>query len=110
MVTVTVVRIVPPPIIGVTGVVPDRAFAAFEESLDWLEATGTVVERIDPSRTPEALLQHTEARARLEADGTSCLPLVLVNGTIVSAGHALTRTELAHEVAHHATSSAQSVA
>lgn len=50
MVTVTVVRIVPPSIIGVTGVVPDHAFAAFEESLDWLEAMGTVAERIDPHK------------------------------------------------------------
>lgn len=110
MVTVTVIRIVPPPIIGVTGVVPEHAFAAFEESLDWLEATGTVVDRIDPSREPEALIQHTEVRERLETDGPSCLPLVLVNGTIVSAGHALTRTALAHEVARHAMSSAQPAA
>jgi hypothetical protein len=40
MTTVTVFRHPPPPVIGVCGVVLDRASETFEQSLDWLEATG----------------------------------------------------------------------
>jgi hypothetical protein len=53
MTTVTVFRHPPPPVIGVCGVVFDRAFEAFEQNLDWLEATGVLGERIDPHEEPE---------------------------------------------------------
>jgi hypothetical protein len=35
MTAVTVFRRVPPPHIGVCGVVPDRGYESFEETLDW---------------------------------------------------------------------------
>ena len=44
----TVFRHVPRPIIGMIGVVHDHGFSAFEASLDWLETTGALVERLDP--------------------------------------------------------------
>jgi len=46
MTTVTVFRHPPPPVIGVCGVVFDRAFEAFDQNLDWLEAIGILVEGI----------------------------------------------------------------
>jgi len=53
MTNVTVFLHPPPPVIGVCGVVSDRAFEAFEQNLDWLEAIGVLVERIDPQEQPE---------------------------------------------------------
>ena len=52
MTTVTVFRHAPPPLIGVCGVVPDRVSEAFEQELDWLEASGLLVERFDPYGQP----------------------------------------------------------
>jgi hypothetical protein len=39
---ITVIRRIPAPIIGTCGVLHDRAFESFEETLDWLEVTGCV--------------------------------------------------------------------
>lgn len=86
MTIVTVVRRVPPPIFGVVGLVQDRSVEAFEQTLDWLETTGTVVDRIDPVQDPEALARVPEGCALLAKEGTPCLPLVLVNDSVVSRG------------------------
>ncbi len=97
MTTVTVFRRVPPPIIGVCGVVPDRGFEAFEATLDWLETTGVLVERFDPEGAPaEAAVFDAALRASPREDVR--LPLVLVDGVVVSAGRSLTRAELARLV------------
>ncbi len=98
MTTVTVFRCVPPPIIGVCGVVPDRGFEAFEATLDWLETTGVLVERFDPQGSPAEVAAFDAALQALARAGERCLPLLLVNGVIVSAGRRLARTELARLV------------
>jgi hypothetical protein len=72
MTTVTVFEHAPPPLIGVCGVVPDRAFEAFEGVTD-----------------------------ALATDGPRCLPLILVDGVIVSSGVHPTRTQLARVVGQH---------
>ena len=96
MVTVTVVRHIPTPIVGVIGLVPDHDSAVFEEALDWLETTGVLVERVDP--TAQA---PSEVGVRVPA--STPLPVVFVNGRIVSEGRFLTRHELAHLVAQATT-------
>ena len=105
MTTVTVFRRVPPLIIGVCGLVPDREAEAFEESLDWLETTGVLVERFDPATQPgEALPAVEEAIAR---DGDRSLPLILVDGVIASSGRRPTRSELARMVGRSRRDAAQ---
>lgn len=101
MTTVTVFRHAPPPLVGVCGVVPDRVFDAFEQRLDWLEASGFLVERLDPCREPAAAARFPEATAILAREHERCLPLVLVDGQLVSSGHHPTRTELARMVGQH---------
>ena len=96
MVTVTVVRHIPTPIVGVIGPVPDRASAVLEEALDWLETTGVLVERVDPT-------------AQAPSDGgrsvpaSMPLPVVFVNGRSRVRRTVLTRHELAHLVAQATT-------
>lgn len=98
MTIVTVVRREPPPIIGVCGIVPDRAFEAFEQTLDWLESTGTLVERFDPSeRVPDGAL-GADITTRLAREGDRCLPLILVDEVVVSTGVRPTRSQLARLV------------
>jgi len=98
MTTVTVFEHAPPPLIGVCGVVPDRAFEAFEQELDWLEANGLPVERIDPYREPGDAARFEGVTDALATEGPRCLPLILVDGVIVSSGVHPTRTQLARVV------------
>src|SRR3972149_3797143 len=86
MTTVTVFRNAPPPLIGVCGVVPDGVFEAFEEELGGLEANGLLVERIDPDRQPAEAARFQGVTDALAKEGSRCLPLILVDGAIVSSG------------------------
>jgi hypothetical protein len=98
MTTVTVFRHPPPPVIGVCGAVFDRAFEAFDQSLDWLETTGILVERIDPLEQPEEAARFDAVRDLLEREGQRSLPLILVDGALVSSGVRPTRSQLARLV------------
>jgi hypothetical protein len=101
MTTVTVFRHTPPPLIGVCGVVPDQASEAFEQELDWLEANGLLVERLDPYRQPGDAARFQGVTDALAKEGPRCLPLILVDGVIVSSGARPTRTQLARVVGQH---------
>jgi hypothetical protein len=96
MVTVTVVRHIPTPIVGIIGLVPDHDSASFEEALDWLETTGVLVERVDPAT-------QAPSEMGVAVPASTPLPVVFVNGRIVSEGRFLTLHELAHLVAQATT-------
>jgi hypothetical protein len=95
---VTVFRHVPPPIIGTVAVIQRRAFEAFEERLDWLEAIGHLVERFDPNTAPAEVAARGPVRDLLSTEGDRCLPLILVDGAVVSRGVYPSRTQLARAV------------
>lgn len=97
MTYVTAFRHVPKPIIGVVSVVNDPQFHALEESLDWLETTGLLVERFDPATEPSEVAAHPVAQ-RLLSRGDHCLPLVLVNDAVVLQGAYPSRAQLARAV------------
>ena len=88
----------PPPIIGTVGVIHDRTSESFEAALDWLETTGILVERFDPSTAPEALARHSAAAELFERLADACLPLVLLDEDVASRGRLLSRTELARAI------------
>ena len=98
MTLVTVFRRVPPPIIGMIGVVHDRAFEAFEERLDWLEGCGVLVDRWDPGTAPAEGDSSDLVQQILAKEGADCLPLILVDGVVVSRGVYLSRPDLARAV------------
>ena len=97
MTNITVFRHIPKPIIGMVSGVNDRHFAVLEESLDWLEATGMLVERFDPSVEPDEVARRPVAQ-NLLSKGDGCLPLVLVNDHVALQGVYPSRTQLAHAV------------
>jgi hypothetical protein len=105
MTTVTVFHHARPPLIGVLGVVPDPVSEALEQNLDWLEATGVLVERFDPYREPVEAARYQAVTDSLAREGPRCLPLILVDGEVVSTGHDLTRAELARRVGLHRSAS-----
>lgn len=95
MTVITVVRHVPAAIIGMVGVIHDRQFDAFEAELDWLEATGSLVERLDPRAQAGRLAAYPAAQGLLSAKGRHALPIVLVDGAVVWHGGVPSRAELA---------------
>jgi hypothetical protein len=98
MTFVTVFRRVPKPIIGMIGVLYDREFERFEVNLDWLETTGVLVEQFDPSAAQEEVAKRPGVQQILSAEGDRCLPLILVNESVVSRGTYLSRAQLARAV------------
>ena len=102
MPSVIVLRHVPRPIIGTLGLLHDRQFDALEERLDWLEAAACVpVVRADPDDRAAMERQPTSVRRLLAAEGEASLPLVVVDGVVVSRRVYPTRTQLAHWVGSH---------
>lgn len=69
MVFVTAVRHVPRPITGMIGVLYDRTFLTLEENFDWLETTGVLVERFDPSTAPSEVATRPSRPATAVSPG-----------------------------------------
>ena len=98
MTFVTVFRRIPRPITGMIGILQDPDFERFEASLDWLETTGVLVEQFDPSSAHEEVAKRPAVQQILSTEGDRCLPLILVNESIVSRGRYLSRAQLARAV------------
>jgi hypothetical protein len=69
---------------GVCGPQVDPVLPRFAADLDWLKTKGHVVERFNLAQQPQAFIQNAEVHQLLETLGTDCLPLILVDGRIVS--------------------------
>ncbi len=80
---------------GVCGPAVDPDLARFAADLQWLAEKGVSVERFNLAQQPEAFAANGQVRQALEAEGTDCLPLVLVNGVIVGKGAYPGREQLA---------------
>jgi hypothetical protein len=98
MVFVTAFRHVPRPITGMIGVLYDRTFLTLEENFDWLETTGILVKRFDPSSAPSEVATRPIVQQLLSVEGDACLPLILVNDAVVPRGAHPSRTQLARAV------------
>jgi hypothetical protein len=80
---------------GVCGPQVDPVLPKFMEDFHWLANQGIAVERFNLSQQPQAFAGNPAVKATLAQDGTSCLPLILVNDNIVSKGRYPERDELA---------------
>jgi hypothetical protein len=80
---------------GVCGPEVDPVLARFSSDLLWLSRQGVDVERLNPAQQSEAFAASPLVRQELEAHGAGCLPVVAVDGTVVSRGTYPTRSELA---------------
>lgn len=80
---------------AVEGSGAESAPARFAADLDWVAERGVRVTRHDLAREPGAPAENPAVRAALAERGSGCLPLILVDGAIVSQGTYPTRWELA---------------
>jgi len=80
---------------GVCGPAVDPVLARFTADFHWLANQGVVVERYNLAQEPMAFAGNGTVKAALAESGNDCLPLILVNGSIVCRGSYPTRKELA---------------
>lgn len=69
---------------GVCGPQIDPVLPRFSADLDWLKSQGHDVERYNLAQQPTAFIQNSEVHQLLSTQGTDCLPLIMVDGHIVS--------------------------
>lgn len=79
---------------GVCGADVDKNLVAFALSLKWLQMNGVQVERFNPSHQFDAFADNPVVVKAVNEKGMECLPLILLNGEIVSAGKYPSRLEL----------------
>ena len=80
---------------GVCGPAVDPVLVQFAADLDWLRARGADVRRFNLAQEPAEFAQSPLVRRRLQEEGTSCLPLMLLGMEVVSSGRYPARDELA---------------
>lgn len=80
---------------GVCGPSVDPALARFAADLDWLSREGTRVERFNLSQQPADFASNSIVRTTLHEQGPECLPMILVDGVVVSQGKYPSRAMLA---------------
>ncbi|MDR3553368.1 MAG: arsenite efflux transporter metallochaperone ArsD [Syntrophobacteraceae bacterium] len=80
---------------GVCGPVVDPTLPRFAADLDWLKGRGVNVERFNLAQQPAMFASNDIVKNALSESGTDCLPLLLVDGRIVSQGSYPCRERLA---------------
>lgn len=71
---------------GVCGPDVDDELADFANDIKWLKSQGVEVQRFNLGQEPEVFKKNAEVLARLKKEGTAVLPIILVNGEMVSEG------------------------
>lgn len=79
---------------GVCGPDVDPVLPRFAADLQWLQSQGHRVERMNLAQQPVAFIQNPEVHQLLATQGTDCLPIVLIDGEIVSRREYPTRDQL----------------
>ena len=83
---------------GVCGPSVDLTLVRFAEDLERLRRQGVEIQRYNLARETWAFAQDSVVRGMLGRKGTSCLPLILVDGKIVSEARYLPLADLAQLV------------
>ena len=93
-----VLRVFDPPMCcstGICGPAVNPALARFAADVDWLKSQGVQVERFSLVQNPDAFAKDPVVEQMLAKVGMDCLPLILVDGRVVSQGVYPSREELA---------------
>ena len=80
---------------GVCGTDVDPALSRFAADVAWLSGRGVEVDRATLAQEPAKFIANDTVRRALETDGTSALPMVLVDGAVKAKGSYPTRHDLA---------------
>ncbi|MCA9216688.1 MAG: arsenite efflux transporter metallochaperone ArsD [Planctomycetales bacterium] len=84
---------------GICGPQLDPVLPRFAADLEWLKTQGHHVERFNLAQQPAAFAENAVVKVALAAESVECLPLILVNGSVVSKAEYPSREQLV-ELAH----------
>ncbi|MEP3479491.1 MAG: arsenite efflux transporter metallochaperone ArsD [Fuerstiella sp.] len=80
---------------GVCGPDVDPVLPKFAADLDWLKAEGNDVSRYNLAQDPAEFVSNALVKQMLDDQGVECLPVIIVDGRIVSQGDYPSRQNLA---------------
>jgi hypothetical protein len=80
---------------GVCGPQVDPELPRFAADLDWLQEQGHAVARFNLAHDPAQFSENAVVQKMLGEEGVECLPLILVDGQVVSRSSYPTRDNLA---------------
>lgn len=83
---------------GVCGPAVDPVLPRFAGDLAWLRGQGVTVSRFNLSQQPGAFVANEVIKAAIAGEGVDCLPIVMVDGRIVSRRTYPVRDQLAEWV------------
>jgi hypothetical protein len=92
-----VLHVFDPPMCCSTGVCGPKvtpALTRFATDVNWLKSQGVCVERFNLAQQPDAFAENRVVKQTLTQGGAECLPLILVDGHVVSQGTYPSREEL----------------
>jgi ubiquinone/menaquinone biosynthesis C-methylase UbiE len=69
---------------GICGPEVDPVLPKFAADLDWLKTQGHQVERFNLAQQPQAFIDNKSIHQLLSTTGTDCLPVIVVDGKVVS--------------------------
>ena len=79
---------------GICGPDVDPVLPRFAADLDWLKDQGHTVERYNLAQQPNAFIENKAIHQILSTEGTDSLPVIVIDGEIVSRRVYPTRIEL----------------
>ena len=88
---------------GVCGPDEDDIPAQFASTLEGAKKQGASVDRYNLAQQPGAFAQDAKVKGLLESDGVDCLPLVFLDGEVLSKAGYPSRAELAVKLGLEAT-------
>ena len=80
---------------GVCGPSVDPVLPRFAADLDWLKSQGHHVDRFNLAQQPFEFTRNADVHQLLATQGTDCLPVVMIDGQVVSRGEYPSREQLA---------------
>ena len=92
---------------GVCGPEVDPVLPRFASDLEWLKSQGHRVERFNLAQQPTAFIENPEVHRLVATLGTTCLPLIVVDGRVVSRQTYPSRDQLALWATSLATAAAE---
>jgi len=80
---------------GICGPQVDPVLPRFAADLEWIKSQGCEVQRYNLAQQPMLFVENKVVHELLTASGTDCLPIVIVEGRVVSQREYPSRDQLA---------------